>query len=262
MRQSKPIVFFDLETTGTDVARDRIVEIYCKKVLSEHWGDQPAEEEFHMYFNPGFQMRPDVIAIHGITNEFVSDKPMFRSKAESIRSFIAGCDLAGYNIKGFDIPVLAEEFLRCGIELDLSEVRVIDIYQVHARIWPRDLKSVFKQYSGVEYADAHTASADVNATISVLSFQMARHPDKFDDIAGNDLAEKLVNFTADDVQYADYDRKLYWNVDGELCFAFGKAKDRHVKDDLGFADWMLNQSFITLTTKNIIKKYLNHGKSI
>lgn len=250
----KPIVFFDVETTGVSVATDRIVELYCKKLIPIE-GNTPDSsfkfEELHFYFNPTITIPQSAIDIHGLTNEFLIEKPTFRDKARYIYSFIQGCDLSGFNIIRFDIPILVEELIRSNVDVDLSNARIFDPFIIYSKQYPRDLQTVYKHYRGVTFTNAHAARHDVEATIDILFEQIDVHSE----ISGD--PDKLDKYCKGDVEYADYDQRIYKDSFGEFYYAFGKANGVAVKKDPGFGKWMLEQSFITLSTKRILRKILN-----
>lgn len=254
MKFEKPIVFFDCETTGTSVSKDKIIEIYCKKMIPLDSTGGPDSsfkfEDLHLYFNPGFKIPQEAIDIHGITNEFVSDKPSFSEKAKFIYEFFQGADISGYNIIRFDIPMLVEELLRCGIDPDFSDAKVMDPFIIFCKQYPRDLHTVYKFYNGFGFDGAHAASNDVEASISVFMRQIEQHQDM------GTTPEEVAKYCKGDQEFADFDGKIGIYPDGVHYYTFGKAKGVPVLHDPGFGEWMLRQDFITLNTKRIIRKIL------
>ena len=172
-----PIVFFDLETTGINISRDRIVELSFLKVYPN------GEEEMKSKrVNPEMPIPPESTAIHGITDEDVKDCPTFKQIAKSLAAQIEGCDLAGFNSNRFDVPVLAEEFLRAGIDFDMSKRKFVDVQIIYHKKEPRTLAAAYKFYCDKELVDAHSAEADTRATYEVLKSQLERYPDLVNDI--------------------------------------------------------------------------------
>lgn len=232
MKLTRPLLFFDVESTGVDPAKDKIVTISMLK--------QQPDGSFKILsaeFNPGFEMKPEVIAIHGITNEMTALWPPFSTHAKAIHEHFKGCDLCGYNLLNFDIPILWEEFYRCGIEWDLSGVHIVDAGNIFKIKEPRTLSAAMKFYCGADHQDAHSAKADVLATQLVLKGQLQRYPD----LDAMDLPTLAASSKMDD--RIDLAGKLVRDKDGDAVYAFGKSKGVKVRDDLGYADWMLKSDF-------------------
>ena len=173
-----PLVFFDLETTGINIVKDRIVEISYVKVFPNG-----KEETKTRRINPGMPIPPESTAIHGITDEDVKDCPTFKEIAKSLATQIEGCDLAGYNSNRFDIPMLAEEFLRAGVDIDLTRRKFIDVQTIFHKMEQRTLSAAYKFYCNKSLENAHTAEADTLATYEVLKAQLDRYPDLKNDVA-------------------------------------------------------------------------------
>jgi DNA polymerase-3 subunit epsilon len=250
-----PIVFFDLETTGTNITSDRIVEICYIKVYPN--GN---EESKTMRINPEMHIPEGASAVHGIYDADVANCPTFREVAQSIANDIEGCDLAGFNSNRFDIPVLAEEFLRAGLtDIDLMKRKFVDVQVIYHKLEQRTLSAAYKFYCGANLEDAHSALADTRATYEVLQAQLDRYPD----VLQND-----VNFLS---QYSSFSRNVdfagrivYDDQDREV-FNFGKYKGRTVEDvlahDPGYYSWIMNGDF-ALHTKNVLTKIrLRMGKN-
>lgn len=245
-----PIVFFDLETTGVNVNKDRIVEICVLKINTN------GKEEVKTWLvNPGRPIPPETTAVHGIKDEDVKDKPMFKELAKSIATMIEGCDIAGFNSNRFDVPLLAEEFLRAEVDFDMRSRKFIDVQTIYHKNEPRTLSAAYKYYCGDELKNAHSAEADVRATYEVLKSQL----DKYDNIE-NDMA-----FLADYSTYnknADYSGRIVFNDKDQEVFNFGKYKGRPVEDvfakDPSYYAWMMNGDF-PLYTKKVITEIKLRG---
>jgi DNA polymerase-3 subunit epsilon len=237
-----PIVFFDLETTGINIVSDRIVEISYLKVYPN--GD---EESKTKRVNPEIPIPPQSTKIHGITDEDVKDAPTFRAIAKSLASQIEGCDLAGYNSNRFDIPLLAEEFLRAGVDIDLMKRKFVDVQTIFHKKEQRTLAAAVKFYCDVDLENAHSAEADTKATYEVLKAQLDRYPDLKNDIA----------FLAEYSSYTnnvDFAGRIVYNEKKKEVINFGKYKGRLVEDilreDPGYYSWIIQGDF-TLHTKKI-----------
>jgi len=253
---SRPLAFFDLETTGTNVVADRIVEIAIYKVMPDG-----TSEEFIRLVNPGIPIPAEVTAIHGIKDEDVSSAPTFAQLAPALERFLANCDLAGYNSNKFDVPMLIEEFLRCGINFDVKKRRLIDVQNIFHKMEPRTLRAAYKFYCGKEHQSAHQAQADTLATYEILLAQLERYRDvEFTDNEGktsipiaNDM-EALYRFSYNQ-QHADLVGHIGISRQGKEVFNFGKHKGREVeevfKKEPQYYDWMMNADF-PLSTKNVI----------
>ena len=236
-----PIVFFDLETTGINIAADRIVEIaYLKVDLN---GNETSKSQ---RINPEMPIPEKVTAIHGISNEDVKDAPTFNEIARSLAKEIEGCDLAGYNSIRFDIPLLAEEFLRAGVDIDLSKRKFVDVQVIFMKMEPRTLTAAYKFFAGKELTDAHSAEADTLATYEVLQAQLDRYPNLENDIG------KLAEFSAHN-RNVDFAGRIIYNEDDVEVFNFGKYKGKPVREvlqsDPGYFGWMMNGDFPLYTKK-------------
>ena len=236
-----PIVFFDLETTGINIAADRIVEIaYLKVDLN---GNETTKSQ---RINPEMPIPENVTAIHGISNEDVKDAPTFNEIARNLAKEIEGCDLAGYNSIRFDIPLLAEEFLRAGVDIDLSRRKFVDVQVIFMKMEPRTLTAAYKFFAGKELTDAHSAEADTLATYEVLQAQLDRYPNLENDIG------KLAEFSAHN-RNVDFAGRIVYNDDDVEVFNFGKYKGKPVrevlKSDPGYFGWMMNGDFPLYTKK-------------
>lgn len=241
-----PLVFFDLETTGTNINSDRIVEICYLKVYPN--GN---EESKTMRINPGMHIPEAASAVHGIYDADVADCPTFKEVARSVANDIEGCDLAGFNSNRFDIPLLAEEFLRAEVDIDLSRCKFVDVQVIFHKMEQRTLSAAYKFYCGKNLEDAHTAEADTRATYEVLMAQLDRYPEDLQ----ND-----VNFLSDFSSFnknVDFAGRMVYDDQGVEVFNFGKYKGMPVvevlKRDPGYYGWILNSDF-TLNTKAMLTK--------
>ena len=239
-----PLVFFDLETTGINIVKDRIVEVSYVKVFPNG-----KEETKTRRINPGMPIPPESTAIHGITDEDVKDCPTFKEIAKSLATQIEGCDLAGYNSNRFDIPMLAEEFLRAGVDIDLNRRKFIDVQTIFHKMEQRTLSAAYRFYCNKNLEDAHTAAADTTATYEVLKAQL----DRYNDTLENDIAF-LSKFSTQN-NTADFAGFIIYNEEGVEVFNFGKNKGvpvvKVLKEQPGYFAWMLNGEF-PLYTKKIL----------
>lgn len=241
LKLNKPICFFDLESTGTNVVTDRIVEIGVFKVYPN--GNQ---ETRTWLVNPEMNIPEEVVAIHGISNEKVANEPTFKELAHRIYDLMKDSDLAGYNSNRFDIPMIAEEFLRAGIEFDMQKRRAVDVQNIFHRKEQRTLSAAYKFYCEKDLEDAHSAEADTMATYEILLAQLERYDDLDNDIEF--LSEYSNRFRA--VDMAGF---IIYNEDDVECFSFGKYKNRPVTEVLdenpGYFSWMQNAEFPLYTKK-------------
>lgn len=240
----KPLVTFDLETTGLDLSRDRIVSIAMTKLMPDN-----TEISLEFLINPAMPMSEEVIAIHGITNEQLFHLPFFSYFAPSIYEFIKDCDLLGYNLLNFDVPMLAEHFYREGIHNWPSlDTQIIDAGNIFKKMEPRNLAAALQFYCGKEHAEAHTAGGDVAATIKVFKGQLNRYPD-----LGNDV-EALAAFSKMDDR-VDLAGKIAKDKDGDYIYNFSANKGTKVRDNIGFAYWILQRDF-PFNTKLVLQQIL------
>ena len=249
------MAFFDLETTGTDVARDRIVEICIVKL---HPDGQ--KETYLERLNPTIPIPPNVTAIHGISDEDVKHSPTFEYKAPEIYEFLRNCDLAGYNSNRFDIPLLIEEFLRVGDGYDLSDRRFVDVQNIFHRMEQRTRVAAYKFYCQKDLTDAHSAEADVNATLDVLLAQIDRYPDLESNV------DFLAEFSKGNRNSVDFAGRIGLNENEEEIFNFGKHKGKRVTDvftqEPSYYHWMMNAEFPMYTKQVITKIYAKMRESI
>jgi DNA polymerase III subunit epsilon len=241
IRLKNPLVFFDLETTGIDVAADRIIEISFLKIYPN--GD---EESRTIKVNPGMPIPPKSTQIHGITDDDVKDAPSFQEIAKNIANAFEGCDFAGYNSNKFDLPLLAEEFLRANIDLDLKKRKFIDIQVIFHKKEQRTLSAAYKFYCDKNLNDAHSAESDTRATYEVLEAQLDRYPDLVNDV------DELAKFSSHN-RNADFLGRIVYDDEDVEIFNFGKYKGQRVTDvlkkDPGYYGWMINGAFPLYTKK-------------
>lgn len=241
-----PIVFFDLETTGVNITKDRIVEICLLKVHPNGM-----EETQTIRVNPEMHIPEEASAITGIYDDDVKDCPTFKEIAQNVANFIKGADLGGYNSNKFDIPLLAEEFLRVGVEADMSKRKFIDVQVIYHKLERRTLSAAYKFYCGKNLEDAHTAEADTRATYEVLKAQLDKYPEELQ----NDM-EFLAAYSKQNrnVDFAGY---IVLNEADVECFNFGKYKGKPVLEvlqkDSGYFGWLINSEFPEYT-KDVLKK--------
>jgi len=244
----RAISFFDLETTGLNISKDKIIEIAILKVNPDQ-----SEERYIKRINPGMSIPKESQEIHGISNDDVKDCPKFKELAAEIKTFIGDSDLAGYNSNKFDIPFLLEEFLNLGIEIPMEDRKFIDVQTIFHKMEQRTLGAAYKFYCQKEIENAHSAEADINATYDVLKAQL----DKYSEI------ENDVNFLCDFTQNGkhkkiDFVGRLALNENDELIYNFGKHNTKTVREvylvEPGYHRWILDNEF-PLYTKNILKKY-------
>lgn len=237
----KPLCFFDLETTGTNVASDRIVEISILKVFPN--GNK---ESNTWRVNPGMSIPAGATAIHGISDEMVANEPQFKELAPKVFTIMKDCDLGGFNSNRFDIPLLAEEMLRAGIDLDLKKAHSVDVQTIFHKMEKRTLGAAYKFYCNKSLEDAHSAEADTNATYEVLMAQLAKY-----DTIENDVAF-LSEFSSHQ-NFADFAGFIGYNKKGEEMFCFGKHRDCTVDEVMekepGYFSWILNADFPLYTKK-------------
>jgi DNA polymerase-3 subunit epsilon len=253
---TKPIAFFDLETTGIKVATDRIVEICIFRLQVD--GTSKTKT---LRINPEMHIPAEVTAIHGITDEDVKDCPTFKQVARDLTQFLENCDLAGYNSNHFDIPLLVEEFLRADIDFDLKGRRFIDVQNIFHKMEPRNLSAAYKFYCSKELVNAHSAEADTIATYEILKAQLDRYEKvAFKDRKGN-LIQPVINDikALSDFSYStkavDLIGHIVYNDKNVEVFNFGKHKGKAVaqvlKDEPSYYDWMMRGEF-PLSTKKVL----------
>ncbi|MEP0132605.1 MAG: exonuclease domain-containing protein [Eudoraea sp.] len=241
LKLSKPICFFDLETTGTNVAKDRIVEISILKVYPN--GNKESKT---WLVNPEMTIPDEVVAIHGISNEKVANEPTFKELSREVYNIIKDCDLAGFNSDRFDIPLLAEEMLRSEIDFDLKNMLSVDVQTIFHKMEKRTLEAAYKFYCDKDLNNAHSAEADTMATYEVLLSQLKRYPELENNI------KKLSDFSRRK-QSVDFAGFIVLDENEDEVFSFGKHKGKKVLEVLdqepGYFGWILNADFPLYTKK-------------
>lgn len=263
----RDLCFFDLEATGLNVIRDRIVQIAIIKYSKK----DKEPEELSMMINPGIPISAEAMEVHGITPKMLANKPTFQQVSKKIYDFIGNSDLAGYNSNRFDVPMLMEEFARVGVEFDVSKRRLIDVQRVFYKMEPRTLKAALRFYCGKELENAHDALADVHATIDVFKGQLTKYEGvDLKDADGNIIEAPIKNdmqvihdFTSD-LKTIDATQRLKYDQNGVVVFNFGKYQGKPVAatltKDRQYYNWILNKEFSS-QVKQIVKRLVKeHGK--
>ncbi len=252
LKLEKPIVFFDLETTGVQVAKDRIVEIAILKVFPN--GNKESKT---WLVNPTIPIPEVTTAIHGISDKKVANEPTFKELATEISELIHNCDLAGYNSNKFDIPLLAEEFLRVGINFNMENRKAVDIQNIFHKMEQRTLVAAYKFYCDKDLTNAHSAEGDTTATYEVLLSQL----DKYQELENN--IDFLADFSQRGRKFADMAGFVRFNDKGEEVLSFGKYRDVTLaqiwKDNPGYFSW-INQADFPLYTKNVMRNFATKMK--
>ena len=243
LKLDRPIVFFDLETTGRDTAKDRIVEICAIKMHQDG-----TEEERKFLVNPTIPIPAGASAVHGYTDEMVADQPTFAQLADELARFFTGCDLGGYNLKSYDIPLLMKEFERVGkYPINFNEIKIVDVMRIYHHKEKRDLAAAVKFYCEKEHEGAHSAQADVRATIDILKHQLLRY---------NDL-QPNISFLHDYLSandYVDGSKKFKRDENGEILINFGKHYAEKACTQPEYLKWMFEQGDFMPDTKMVAKK--------
>lgn len=250
----RPLAFFDLETTGLDITNDRIVEIAILKMNPDG-----SKDYYHRRVNPEMEISAESAGIHGITNEMVKDSPTFNELAVEVAAFIGESDLGGYNSNKFDIPVLAEEFLRADLDFDMRSRHFVDVQNIFHKMEQRTLAAAYQFYCSRELKNAHSALADIEATQEVFMAQLERYEN----------LEKEVPFLSEfsrqgEHKLLDFAGRLAINEEGEAIYNFGKHKGRTIKEvqdeEPGYYGWMLNANF-PLYTKKMLREAMENLKA-
>ncbi|MEA3505057.1 MAG: exonuclease domain-containing protein [Bacteroidota bacterium] len=251
---TKPLAFFDLETTGINVGKDRIVEISIVKINIDN-----SEERLTQRINPEMPIPLESSKIHGIYDKDIKDEPTFAEAANKIALFLKGCDLSGYNLIRFDVPVLVEEFLRVDIDFDIKKRKIVDVQNIFHKMEQRTLVAAYKYYCDKDLTNAHSAEADTVATYEVFKAQLERYKETpFTDKEGNTSIpiQNDVNALHDFTHYnnnADLSGQIIFDNDNEEVFNFGKYKGQKVsevfKNTPGYYDWMMKTDFPLYTKK-------------
>lgn len=235
LKLSRPIIFFDLETTGTNITHDRIVEISLIKVMPDG-----TEIERTRRINPEMPIPAEATAVHHITDEDVAQEPTFRQVAKSLAEMFAGCDIAGFNSNRFDIPVLLEEFNRVNVPIDIHNARFVDVQTIFHKREPRNLIAAYKFYCGGDLEEAHSANADTRATLEVLKAQLDHYPDLPNDIVA------LSEYSSHN-RNVDFAGRLIYDDNNTEIINFGKHKGRPAEEILrkepGYYSWIMQGDF-------------------
>ncbi|WP_378187088.1 exonuclease domain-containing protein [Aquimarina sp. W85] len=241
LKLKRPICFFDLETTGINISKDRIVEISILKIFPN--GNKESKT---WLVNPEMPIPPETTAVHGIDDAKVANEPTFKQLANLINDMIKGCDLAGFNSNRFDIPLLAEELLRVELDFDMKNTVAVDVQTIFHKMEKRTLAAAYKFYCDGELENAHSAEVDTLATYEVLKAQLDRYPELENDM------NFLADFSARN-QFADFAGFIAFNKDGKEVFSFGKHKGKLVEqvmeDEPGYFGWIQNADFPLYTKK-------------
>jgi len=266
----RDIVFFDIESTGLSVVKDRILQIAFIKYFAN--GKEP--QELEMLINPGIPISEEAMAVHGITPDKLRNKPVFSQVAQQLFEFIGASDLGGYNSNRFDVPMLIEEFHRVGIEFDMSKRRTIDVQRIFYKMEPRTLAAAYKFYCGKRIENAHDALADVKATVDVLKGQLDKYvgmePEVYEgeiEVRGIENDMKFLHEFTTDQKMIDGTQRLKYNNDGIVVFNFGKNVGKPVGEtlykDRQYLNWMLNMEFSAQVKQRIkeeVKAYEKRSK--
>lgn len=247
----RPLLFFDIEATGLDTSRDRIVELSYIKVSPDG-----SEEAQTMRFNPTIPISAEATAVNGITDEDVAQCPTFAYKAAELARVFSGCDIAGYNSNHFDVPMLVEEFIRAGVEFDVSACNLVDVQGIYHKMEKRTLAAAYQFYCHKDLENAHTAMADTRATLEVLRAQLDHYGDQIPH-----SIEGLAEFSRFN-KNVDLAGRIIYDDKGTPVFNFGKHRGRPVewvvKNEPGFISWMLQADFPQNTKQALTRLYLKY----
>lgn len=247
----RPLLFFDIEATGLDTSRDRIVELSYIKVSPDG-----SEEAQTMRFNPTIPISAEATAVNGITDEDVAQCPTFADKAAELARVFSGCDIAGYNSNHFDVPMLVEEFIRAGVEFDVSACNLVDVQGIYHKMEKRTLAAAYQFYCHKDLENAHTAMADTHATLEVLRAQLDHYGDQIPH-----SIEGLAEFSRFN-KNVDLAGRIIYDDKGTPVFNFGKHRGRPVewvvKNEPGFISWMLQADFPQNTKQALTRLYLKY----
>lgn len=259
----RDIVFFDIESTGLNVLKDRIVQLALIKLNKDK--SDPLEMEF--LINPQIPISAEAMAIHGITPDMLRNKPSFCEIASEVFEFIGEADLGGYNSDRFDLPMLTEELFRCGYDLDIENRRTIDVQKIFYKMEPRTLKAAYKVYCGKSLDNAHDALTDVRATVEVLAGQIQKYEGvDYEDADGfitkspirNNI--QAIHEFISDYRVVDFTQRLRRDQKGEIMFNFGKYMNQRVSDvfrrDKNYYHWIMQKDFSS-QVKKIVKKIMD-----
>lgn len=246
----RPLAFFDLETTGTRIGKDRIVQIGIIRLLPDG-----TRESYQTLVNPEMAIPTEATAVHGISDADVSDAPTLGAVARVVLDELAGCDLSGFNVLRFDIPFLTEELHRVGYEWNTADLRVVDVQRIFHKMEPRDLSAALRFYCGKEHSGAHDALADVEATADVLLAQLERYPEALQ----GDVAF-LGELSGDRQRSPDAAGKLKFDEKGAICLSFGKyagwTLENIGRNDPGYLQWLMTKAELPGSTLAVMRNAL------
>src|SRR5215212_11427271 len=247
LQLNKPLAVIDLETTGTNLGKDRIIEIAIVKLLPD--GNQIVKRKI---INPQMPIPKSVTDLHGITDDMVKEAPVFKQVAHELKQVLDGCDLAGYNSNRFDIPMLMEEFLRSGVEFEMKNRKLVDVQKIFHLMEQRTLSAAYKFYCNKSLDNAHSAEIDAVATLEILNAQLERYPQ-----LGNSV-DSIVKQVGED-NIIDFARRFIYDDKGKEVFNFGKHKGRPIADVLKaepqYYDWMMKGEFPMNTKQKLTEIY-------
>ncbi len=253
MKLERPIVYFDIESTGVETETARIVELACIK-----YNVDGTQEEKTILVNPGVPIPIEASDVHGITDEIVKDKPFFKQYAQAIRNWFDGCDLAGFNSDNFDIPLLSAEFERSGLEGINWNPNLLDIMKLYRLLYPNTLSDVYKRLTGKELEGAHGALVDIVGTKEIADILLPKLKETTEETL--ETVSDIDSFMQGDKKRFDLAGKMYMDTDGVVKWNFSKNKDKAVLSDLGFINWVLNQSF-PKETKDKLKNLMTKNEN-
>lgn len=247
----RPLAFFDLETTGTRIGKDRIVQIGIVRLMPDS-----ARVTYQTLVNPGIPIPAEATAVHGITDLDVAMAPPLDAVAPEVLAALEGCDLAGFNCLRFDVPFLAEELFRVGVEWDHARLRIVDVQRIYHRMEPRDLSAALRYYCGREHEGAHDALADVEATADVLLAQLERYPDRL-----QGTVDFLGELSGDRQRSPDAAGKLRFDEAGSICLTFGKyngwSLENIGRNDPGYLQWLMTKAELPGSTLAVMRAALS-----
>ena len=258
LKLTRPLVFFDLETTGLNIASDRIVELSYYKVFPNGSSEGKTFRVKPTYVMLGQELQmhisDEASAVHGIYDEDLADCPTFQEIAQEVANVLEDADLAGYNSNHFDLPLLAEEMMRAGVSIDLKKKKMVDVFTIFQRQEPRNLVAAYRFYCGKDLTNAHSADADTMATYEVLMAQLEKY-DIPTDVDG------LAEFTSGNLRFADFAGRVAYDAEGKEIFNFGKYKGQRVIDvfrrDPGYHSWIQQGDFPQYTKAVCMRVYLS-----
>lgn len=252
MKLEKPIIYFDIESTGVETESARIVELACIK-----YSPDGTQEEKTIRVNPTIPIPIEASEVHGITDEIVKDLPTFKQYAQAIRNWFNGCDLAGFNSDNYDVPLLSAEFERAGLDGINWNPNLLDVIRLYRLLYPNTLSEVYKRLTGKELEGAHGAVADITATKEIADLLIP----KLNDTTEEQLVTvaEIDSFMQGDKKRFDLAGKMYIDTDGVVKWNFSKNKDKAVLADAGFVNWFMQQGF-PQESKNKIKELQNNNK--